>query len=289
MSAHKNSRTRAVAPLLALPLVLALSAPVAAAGTDDPIPAVPSPSAVTDFSHPTRIDNRFFPLVPGTKWVYEGSVTEAGETVQHTIVFTVTNLTKVIDGVSTRVVWDVDYGDGELEESELAFFAQDDDGNVWNFGEYPEEYADGAFEGAPSLWITGMAGAKGGPHMLADPEVGDAYEEGLVRSIEFYDVSEVASTDVRTCVPEDCYNNVLYVNETSPLDETGGTQTKYYAPNVGLVRIGATGGDAQERMTLSSEGKISDDALDRVNREVRRLDEHGREISNLYARTNPVK
>ena len=66
--------------------------------------------------------------------------------------------------------------------------------------------------------------------MLADPEVGDAYEEGLVRSIEFYDVSEVASTDVRTCVPEDCYNNVLYVKETSPLDETGGTQTKYYAP-----------------------------------------------------------
>jgi len=289
MSAHKNSRTRAVAPLLALPLVLALSAPVAAAGTDDPIPAVPSPSAVTDFSHPTRIDNRFFPLVPGTKWVYEGSVTEAGETVQHTIVFTVTSLTKVIDGVSTRVVWDVDYGDGELEESELAFFAQDDDGNVWNFGEYPEEYADGAFEGAPSLWITGMAGAKGGPHMLADPEVGDAYEEGLVRSIEFYDVSEVASTDVRTCVPKDCYNNVLYVNETSPLDETGGTQTKYYAPNVGLVRIGATGGDAQERMTLRSVGKISDDALERVNREVRRLDEHGREISNLYARTNPVK
>lgn len=289
MSSHKNARTRAVAPLMALPLVLALSAPVAAAGTDDPIPAVPSPSAVTDFSHPTRIDNRFFPLVPGTKWVYEGSVTEAGETVQHTIVFTVTSLTKVIDGVSTRVVWDVDYGDGELEESELAFFAQDDDGNVWNFGEYPEEYADGAFEGAPSLWITGMAGAKGGPHMLADPEVGDAYEEGLVRSIEFYDVSEVASTDVRTCVPEDCYNNVLYVKETSPLDETGGTQTKYYAPNVGLVRIGAIGGDAQERMTLRSVGKISDDALERVDREVRRLDEHGREISNLYARTNPVK
>lgn len=289
MSPHKNARTRAVAPLLALPLVLALTAPVAAAGSDDPIPAVPSPSAVADFSHPTRIDNRFFPLVPGTKWVYEGSVTEAGETVQHTIVFTVTSLRKVIDGVSTRVVWDVDYADGELEESELAFFAQDDDGNVWNFGEYPEEYADGAFEGAPSLWITGMAGAKGGPHMLADPEVGDAYEEGLVRSIEFYDVSEVASTDVRTCVPEDCYNNVLYVKETSPLDETGGTQTKYYAPHVGLVRIGAIGGDAQERMTLRSVGKISDDALDRVDREARRLDEHGREISNLYARTNPVK
>ena len=88
MSPHKNARTRAVAPLLALPLVLALTAPVAAAGSDDPIPAVPSPSAVADFSHPTRIDNRFFPLVPGTKWVYEGSVTEAGETVQHTIVFT---------------------------------------------------------------------------------------------------------------------------------------------------------------------------------------------------------
>lgn len=289
MSAHTNPRKLVAAPLMVLPLLVALSAPVTAVGSDDPTPAVPSPSKVADFTHPTRIDNPFFPLTPGTTWVYEGSVTEEGETTPHRIVFTVSSLTKTIDDVRTRVVWDVDYADGELEEAELAFFAQDDDGNVWNFGEYPEEYADGRFEGAPSLWITGMGGAKGGLHMRADPAVGDAYEEGLVPQIEFYDVSEVASTDVRTCVPEGCYTKVLYVKETSPLDETGGTQTKYYAPDVGLVRIGAVGGNAQERMTLRRMDTIDHSALERVNRIVRQLDRHGREISSLYGRTDPVK
>ena len=102
---------------------------------------------------------------------------------------------------------------------------------------------------ALSLWITGMAGAKGGPHMLADPEVGDAYEEGLVRSIEFYDVSEVASTDVRTCVPEDCYNNVLREGD-QPARRDGWHTDQVLRPHVGLVADRHIGGDAQERMTL---------------------------------------
>ena len=50
-----------------------------------------------------------------------------------------------------------------LQEQELAFFAQDDQGNVWNFGEYPEEYDNGKFTGAPSTWIRNEGGAYGGP------------------------------------------------------------------------------------------------------------------------------
>ena len=53
---------------------------------------------------------------------------------------------------------------------ELAFFAQDAGGNVWNFGEYPEEYTGGQFTGAPDTWITGTGGAHGGLHMLARPD-----------------------------------------------------------------------------------------------------------------------
>ena len=60
--------------------------------------------------------------------------------VPHRFVMNVTDLTKVIGGVRSVVTWDLDYTDGELVEAELAFFAQDKEGNVWRMGEYPEEY-----------------------------------------------------------------------------------------------------------------------------------------------------
>ena len=42
------------------------------------------------------------------------------------------------------VVWERDYTEGEEVEAELAFFAQDNYGNVWHMGEYPEEYENGS-------------------------------------------------------------------------------------------------------------------------------------------------
>ena len=93
------------------------------------------------FTHPTNIDNKWTPMKPGTRWVYEGtSVEDDGKVVPHRIVVTVTDLTKSWAGSGTVVSYDLDHSDGELVEAELAFYAQDDDGNVWQFGEYPEEY-----------------------------------------------------------------------------------------------------------------------------------------------------
>jgi hypothetical protein len=203
------------------------------------------------FSEPTNVDNRYFSLVPGTEFVYDGTVVEGGETLRHRVVFTVTGVTKVINGVRTVVAWDRDFTDGELQEAELAFFAQDDSGTVWNFGEYPEEFDNGEFVGAPSTWVDGVAGAKGGIHMLTRPTVGATYEEGRVPNIDFLDVSTVVQTDARTCVPAGCFSHVVVVDETSPLDPESGHQIKYYAPSVGLVRVSAQGGDSQEFLTLT--------------------------------------
>jgi hypothetical protein len=123
------------------------------------------------FSDPTRIDNRWFPLKPGTQFVYDGSAIVDGTRERHRVVFTVTDLTKVVDGVRNLVVWDRDYSQGELVEAELALFAQDDDGNVWHLGQYPEEYEDGKLGDAPA-WIAGMEGAKPGIAMRAAPRLG---------------------------------------------------------------------------------------------------------------------
>src|SRR4051794_11792947 len=95
------------------------------------------------FAAPTTIDNPWQPLHPGTQFVYQGTTVEGSERVRHRLVSTVTDLTKVIDGVRTVVVWDRDISAGRLVEAEVAFFAQDAEGNVWEFGEHPEEYENG--------------------------------------------------------------------------------------------------------------------------------------------------
>jgi hypothetical protein len=102
-----------------------------------------------------------FPLRPGTQFKYRGKIVEGDTSEPHTVVFTVTDLTKMVNGVRTVVARDQDFLRGDLQEQELAFFAQDDRGNVWNFGEYPEEYKDGKFTGAPSTWVRGTSGAYG--------------------------------------------------------------------------------------------------------------------------------
>ena len=152
------------------------------------------------FSQPVAVDNPMFPLAVGTQFNYQGKIVQDGESKPHTVTFTVTDVSKVVDGVQTVVAWDRDFLEGKLQEQELAFFAQDDQGNVWNFGEYPEEYENGKFTGAPSTWIRGVDGAYGGIHMLSQPRTGMKYREGLVPAIEFDDVSVVARTGQGTCL-----------------------------------------------------------------------------------------
>lgn len=270
--------------LLALPL-LAVAGPAQAGGATPPTP----PPPMGAFNHPTRVDNPLFPLVPGTEWTYTGTVTDADGSVPHEIVFTVSSLTKVVGGVRTRVVWDRDLADGVLQEAELALFAQDDAGTVWNMAEYPEEYDAGRLTGAPDTWVNGLAGARGGIHMLARPRPGATYTEGLIPRIDFYDVSTVAGTNVTACSDLQCYDHVLLVDETSPLDPTSGTQTKYYAPGVGLVRIGAIGGDSRERERLSRLRHLGSAELQAVDRAVMQMDQRGHHVSAVWSRTAPVQ
>ena len=84
-----------------------------------------------NFDDPTNIDNQWLPMKPGTRWTYEGSTEKSGLTIPHRIVFTVTDLTKVINGVRTVVAHAVDISNGQPIEREIAFYAQDNDGNVW--------------------------------------------------------------------------------------------------------------------------------------------------------------
>ncbi len=199
----------------------------------------------------TTIDNKWLPLSPGTQYVYDGFTTDdAGNRVARHFVSTVTDLTKLVDGVQTLVSWDRDYNNGDLVEAELAFYAQDEDGTVWRMGEYPQEYKGGDPADAPA-WMAGIKDAVAGIEMPADPRMGDpGYSEGWGPQVEFTDRGQVDQTGQKTCVPAGCYENVLVIAETSKA-EPDAAQLKYYAPGVGNVLVSWKGSDqTQETLEL---------------------------------------
>jgi hypothetical protein len=292
-------RARALAVLGALGTLAVAACASSGTGGQAPSPqpstaaaaakASPAPQGGRNrFTAPATVDNPMFPLVPGTEFSYAGTLAEGGHTRPHTVVFTISGLTKKIHGVTTVIAWDRDFLNGKLQEQELAFFAQDDNGNVWNFGEYPEEYTNGKFTGAPSTWIRGTAGAYGGIHMLARPRVGARYREGLVPAIEFDDVSRVARAGQVTCVPARCYRRVLVVDETSPNDPTSGHQIKYYSPRAGLVQVAARGGDSQEFLTLAAVRHLDGHAMAKIRAAVLAMDRRAYRVSKVYRVTGPA-
>jgi hypothetical protein len=242
----------------------------------------------TDFPDVPTVDNQFFPMTPGTKWVLKGTVD--GE--PHTVVTTVTDLTKVIDGVTSAVLLDQDFGPHhDIQEAELAFMAQDRHGTVWNLGEYPEEYENGQFTGAPDVWIAGIDQARAGIGMLAHPAVGTpTYLQGLAPRIEFKDCATVFQTGQRVCVTTGCYDDVLVTDEFAPLDPAGGHHRKFYAPGVGVVRVDAIGDSNPEILQLTRFRHQCSAGVTATRATALALDAHGYQVSpKVYGRTPPAR
>ncbi len=305
MSNRSTAIRRLAVAALALPLALTAcgsnggGAAGARSATSVSPTTRPAPKDATDkdfdrtrFSHSTAITNKWFPLQPGTQFVYSGQINQDGERVEHRVVFTVTDLTKVIDGVRNVVLYDVDYNAGQVAEAELAFHAQDDDGNVWNMGEYPEEYEEGKFTGAPDTWITGLAGARAGVIMRADPRVGtSSYLQGWAPAIDFKDTARVLKAGERTCVPSRCYDNVLVIDEWNP-DEPDAHQQKFYAAGVGNIRAYFAGTKETEKETLALVELVHLDqaALAKIREAALELDRRAyTSTKGLYRRTPPAQ
>jgi hypothetical protein len=240
-----------------------------------------------EFQQSPKLDNKWFPLKPGSQYTTTGDVKSAEGTTKRTVTHTVTGLTKVIDGVKTLVMWDRDYADGELVEAELAFFAQTESGTVWLFGEYPEEFENGKFTGAPSTFIHSIDGAQAGIAMQAEPRTGTAeYVQAHAAKVDFLDCGKVFQENQRVCVPTGCYDDVLVIDEHNPLEPAVGHQRKYYSAGTGLVKVTAVGGENQETLDLVKVEQLSDAKLKEVNQEAMKLDQHAYTVSkNVYAKT----
>ena len=177
----------------------------------------------------SKIDNPYFPLVPGTTFIYEdhfGGTNMRDE-------FAVTHNTRVIDGVTCVEVHDSVFTDGELTEDTLDWFAQDKEGNVWYFGENTAEFENGLIATISGSFMAGVNGDKPGIVMKAHPTVGDFYrQEFSLGNAEDY--GETLSLNASVTVPYGSFDHCLRSQETTPL-EPDVVEDKFYAQGVGNV------------------------------------------------------
>jgi hypothetical protein len=183
-----------------------------------------------------KVDNKYFPLEPGTTFVYEGKTEEGTERIE----VIVTNDTKQVMGVECVVLRDRVWVDGELVEDTFDWHAQDKDGNVWYFGENTKEYENGKVVSTKGSWAAGVDGAKPGIIMKADPNVGETYRQEYYEG-EAEDMAKVLSLSESAVVPYGSYDDLLMTKEWNPL-EPGVVEQKYYAPGIGnVLEVGVRG------------------------------------------------
>ena len=174
------------------------------------------------------VDNPFYPLTPGTTYVYKGM--SEGEVETDTI--NVTTRTKVVMGVTCIVVEDVVRANGKVAESTFDWYAQDKAGNVWYFGEDSTSYEGGKASKAGS-WEGGVDGALPGIIMPAAPKLGDGYRQEYYKG-EAEDMAEVVRLDGTATVPYGTFKDLLVTKDFTPLDPSF-VENKYYASGIGVV------------------------------------------------------
>ena len=206
--------------------VLTLSA---CGGDSTSLPQGAKPSKLDPSKFTTEIDNEYWPMKPGYHWVYR----ELEDSELQRVDVTVTNRTKVLGGVTARVVHDRVTRQGRVTEDTRDWYAQDSDGNLWYLGEDTKEYENGKIKSTEGSWAYGVDGAQAGVVVPAAPEQGMTYRE------EYYaghaeDAAEVLNVGSQVQVPLGRYQDAMLTRNYSSLEPTV-EEMKLYARGVGPV------------------------------------------------------
>ncbi len=242
--------------------IAALSAGCSNNGTDNASSSGPTstPSATSSSPSPSgayqvsidpanftaSVTNPWFPLVPGTTFIYEG--VKEGKPLRD--VFEVTNRTTTIEGVPCVVVKDQGFLDGVLSERTSDYYTQDLEGNVWYFGEDTAELSpSGAVKNTEGTWHAGVDGAQPGIYIDADPTVGGTHRQ------EYYagqaeDQYLVLSLSASIKVPYGSFHDVVQTKEWTEL-EPHVIDHKYYVKGVGEVAEESAAGPTERALLVS--------------------------------------
>jgi hypothetical protein len=251
VAAMKEVRMRTMFLVAAAALFLGASACGGGGSTTTGAAALPQdgqPFPLDAVELTTEIDNPYWPMKPGSRWVFretdaEGSVSR--------VVVTVLDETKTIMGAQARVVHDQVTQDGELAEDTYDWYAQDAAGNLWYLGEDTTEYENGKVKTKEGSWEAGVDGALPGIIMPANPQVGMSYREEYYKG-HAEDDAAIIGTDALAVVPAGRYENGIQTRNTSGI-EPNVVEEKIYAKGVGVVlEITVSGGsDRAELLSYS--------------------------------------
>jgi len=237
--------------MIAMALVAALGSPTALSAAASVRPEPPRwalhgryAPEIDPANFVSRIDNRYFPLEPGTTFHYEG---REGATPQ-TDDMVVTRRTKQILGVTCTVVQDTVSEHGKPLERTFDWYAQDTHGNVWYMGEYSLERKDGKFVRADDSWEAGVDGARPGIIMPGNPHAGQVYRQEFSPP-EALDQARVLGHRASITVPYGTFRRSLVTAEWSPVEPQ--YEQKTYAAGIGEIEEHVTRG-GHERFVLVS-------------------------------------
>ena len=170
--------------------------------------------------------NEYFILEPGYQLYYADG--------KETLMITVLNETKVVDGIKTRVVEEREAKNGQLTEVSKNYYAIDRKSKaVYYFGEDVDTYKNGKVVGHEGAWLAGVNNNKFGLMMPGNPKAGDKFYQEMAPN-EAMDRSEILSITGELTTPAGTYKNCLHVKDSSKLES--GTSDKWYAPGVGLIK-----------------------------------------------------
>jgi hypothetical protein len=198
-----------------------------------------------------EIDNPYWPMSVGSRWVYSETDSEGAE---QRVVVTVTDRTKEIaNGIEARVVHDEVTEDGVPTEVTDDWYAQDAEGNLWYMGEDTREYENGKPASTSGSFEAGVDGAQPGIIMPAHPEVGQTYRQEYYEG-EAEDAGAIVKVDAQAEVPFGHFAPVVMTQDTNPL-EPKVLEFKFYAEGVGPVLADSvSGGSDREELLSYKEG-----------------------------------
>ena len=238
------------APLLTLAGISVLAA-LSGQAPPGGLPQAGEPVTLDPAQFSTHIDNPYWPMRPGTRWV---SRETAPDGTRQKVVVRVTHRTRLIaNGVTARVVRDTVTERGRLVEDTRDWYAQDAAGTVWYLGERTKEYERGKLVGTEGSFEAGVDGAQAGVVVPADPVPGMHYrQEHYAGHAE--DRASVVSLDEQVTVPAGHFRNVLFTRETNPL-EPRVVEYKFLARGVGpVLALEISGGDGREELLRMRRG-----------------------------------